>query len=131
MTVLTAPDSVFDQRRTALDRHDFGHGPQWQSEVDRQRILHMDHDVGLDDRLESDLGHLNAIGTGRKIRNEIDSFTVRLRRVLNAVVSLTIKISAAATTPPDGSKTIPLIVPVGDCAEQIVARAKPRISKQR
>src|SRR5271169_1725013 len=40
------------------------------------------------------------------------------------VASLTIKISAPATIPPEGSSTIPLIVPVGDCAQQTPARAK-------
>src|ERR1700722_15629095 len=45
------------------------------------------------------------------------------------VVSLTIKISAPATIPPEGSTTIPLIVPVGDCPEQIVAKVKPRMTR--
>ena len=51
-----------------------------ESEINRQRVLHVECYVGLDKGLESNLRHLDSVWTWRQVRQDINAFAIRLGR---------------------------------------------------
>ena len=73
-----------DERCPALDRNDFRDRAEREREVNCHRVLNVDDNVRLDDRLETDLGHLHPVVAGWEIWDDVDSLGVGHARVLHS-----------------------------------------------
>ena len=82
--MLTDAIRSVDHRRAALHRHGFENGPYRQGKVDRQSVLNVENNIGLDECLESHLRNLKPVRSWREIRHNIDAVVIGLAGVLHA-----------------------------------------------
>ena len=73
-----------EQSRAPLDGQGLRIRSHRQGEIDGQGSLHVEHNVRLDQRLESDFCNLQAIGAGREIGDDVDAFLIGSARVEHA-----------------------------------------------
>src|SRR5208282_3992518 len=73
-----------DHRRAAFNRHGFENGPYRQGKVDRESVLDVENNIGLDECLESHLGNLKPVRSWRETWYNVDAFVIGLAGVLDA-----------------------------------------------
>jgi hypothetical protein len=57
--------------------------PDRQCEIDGQGVLYVQHNVGFDDRFETDSGNLHSIRARRQVGQDVNAFTVGFCGVLH------------------------------------------------